>query len=48
MPLDYVPPSSVISLALIVPVAVALVNALAVWPGRRIGRLHPAAHLHTE
>jgi hypothetical protein len=31
-----------------VPVTVVVVNALAVWPGRHVARLHPAEVLRAE
>ena len=48
VPLDYVPPFSVVPLVASVPAAILIVNGLAVWPSRRVGRLHPAEDLRTE
>jgi hypothetical protein len=48
VPSHYEPPFSLIPLLVIVPVAIVLVNALALWPGHRIGRQRPVDHLRTE
>ncbi|MEO7555571.1 MAG: ABC transporter permease, partial [Acidimicrobiales bacterium] len=48
VPLDDVPPFAVVAVVVIVPAAIAIVNALAVWPGRRVSRLHPAEVLRAE
>ncbi|MBO3746843.1 ABC transporter permease [Streptosporangiaceae bacterium NEAU-GS5] len=47
-PLFYEPPMAVLALALIGPVALAVANLLAVWPGRRAARLHIGHILRTE
>lgn len=48
MPLDDVAPVALIAVLLIVPVTVAIVNALAVWPGRAAARIRPSDVLRSE
>ena len=48
VPLRYVQPLAVAATILVVPAALALVNVLALAPGRRAARLQPAQVLHTE
>ena len=48
VPLESVPPFALIAVLVIVPVTVAIVNALALWPGRRVARIHPAEVLRAE
>ncbi len=47
-PMVYVEPVAVVALALVVPVALLLANALAAVPGHRAARLKPSEVLHTE
>ncbi|MEW9530496.1 ABC transporter permease [Microbispora sp. NPDC049125] len=47
-PLQYVPPSAPLALALIVPAALLIACLLAVWPSRAAGRLRIAAVLSAE
>ena len=42
VPLEDVPPSAGLAVVVVVPVALLLANALAVWPGRRVARMRPA------
>lgn len=48
VPLDFVGPSTWTALAVLIPIAVVVVNLLAVLPGRRASRLHPAEVLREE
>ncbi|MBA2496990.1 MAG: ABC transporter permease [Acidimicrobiia bacterium] len=48
VPLDDVAPVALIAVLLIVPVTVAIVNALAVWPGRAAARIRPSDVLRSE
>jgi ABC-type lipoprotein release transport system permease subunit len=46
--LRYVPPEAIVAMIIVVPAALALVNALALGPGRRAARLQPAQVLRAE
>ena len=48
VPLRYVGPVALVALLVVVPVAIAAVNALAVLPGRAAARLRPAEVLRAE
>jgi hypothetical protein len=48
VPLHYVGPVALVALLAVAPVAIALVNLIALWPGRRAARLPPAQLLRTE
>ncbi|MCU1461649.1 MAG: hypothetical protein JWO37_1724 [Acidimicrobiales bacterium] len=48
VPLADVAPFALAAVVLIVPITAVVVNALAVWPGRRVVRLPPAEALRTE
>jgi ABC-type lipoprotein release transport system permease subunit len=48
VPLRAVPPFTAVAVLLLVPVALVVANAVAVWPGRRVARLHPAEVLRSE
>ncbi|MEY2570217.1 MAG: putative transport system permease protein, partial [Acidimicrobiaceae bacterium] len=48
VPLEEVPPFALLAVVLVVPLTVVIVNALAVWPGRRVARLRPGELLRTE
>jgi ABC-type lipoprotein release transport system permease subunit len=48
VPLRAVPPFAALAVLVLVPVALVLANAVAVWPGRRVARLRPAQVLRTE
>jgi hypothetical protein len=48
VPLEDVPPLALIAVLVTVPAAILVVNALAVWPGRSVARLHPADLLRSE
>jgi predicted lysophospholipase L1 biosynthesis ABC-type transport system permease subunit len=48
VPLADVPPLALVAVVLIVPVTVAVANALAVWPGHRLARRHPAEDLRAD
>lgn len=48
VPLENVPPFALFAVLLIGPLTVVVVNALAIWPGHRVGRLQPAVELRTE
>jgi ABC-type lipoprotein release transport system permease subunit len=48
VPLANVAPFAVIGVVLIVPITVLVANALALWPGQRVARLHPAEILRDE
>ncbi len=48
VPLEEVPPFALLAVVVIVPATVALVNALAVWPGRHVSRVRPAEVLRAE
>jgi hypothetical protein len=48
VPLRYVSPFGVLAVAAVVPVAIAVANLLAIWPGRRASRLQPAEVLRAE
>jgi len=48
VPLQFVGPLALVSTLLLVPAAIALVNLLAIWPGRRAARLRPAEILRAE
>jgi ABC-type lipoprotein release transport system permease subunit len=48
VPLQAVPPFAAVAVVLLVPVALALANAVALWPGRRVARLRPAQVLRSE
>ncbi|MCU1454232.1 MAG: hypothetical protein JWN46_2378 [Acidimicrobiales bacterium] len=48
VPLADVPPFAALTVALVVPATILLVNALAVLPGRRVARLRPAEVLRRE
>jgi ABC-type antimicrobial peptide transport system permease subunit len=45
---EYVAPAALLALAASVPIAMLLVNALAVWPGRRLARMRLAEQLRAE
>ena len=47
-PVFYVPPVALLALLLVGPLAVLAANALAAWPGRRVGRTRIAHVLRTE
>ena len=47
-PLLYVGPVAAAAIALTVPGAILVANALAAWPARRAGRIRPAVVLRTE
>ena len=48
VPLEDVPPFALIAVVLIVPATVAIANALALWPGRRVARIRPSEVLRAE
>ena len=48
MPLEDVPPLALVAVLVIVPATIAIVNALALWPGRRVARIRPAEVLRAE
>ena len=48
VPLDNVAPSAWLAVAVVVPGALLVVNALALWPGRRVANLRPAEILRSE
>ena len=48
VPLDFVSPLALAALVVLPPLAMALVNLLAIWPGRRAARLRPAEVLRAE
>jgi ABC-type lipoprotein release transport system permease subunit len=48
VPLTNVAPFAVIGVVLIVPITILVANALALWPGERVARLHPAEILRDE
>lgn len=48
VPLQVVPPFAAVALLLLVPVALLIANAVAVWPGRRMARLRPSQVLRSE
>ncbi len=48
VPLTFVAPMALVAVALVVPAAVLVANALAVLPGRRAARLDPAEILRSE
>jgi hypothetical protein len=48
VPLQVVPPFAALAVLLLVPAALVVANAVAVWPGRRVARLRPAQVLRTE
>ena len=47
-PVVYVPPFALLAVVLVVPAAIAIVNAIAVGPGRAAARIRPAEALRTE
>ena len=48
VPLEDVAPLALLAVLVLVPLTVLVVNALAVWPGRHVGRLQPAEVLRAE
>ena len=48
VPLQVVHPFAAVALVLLVPVALVIANAVAVWPGRRVARLRPSQVLRSE
>jgi hypothetical protein len=48
VPLRAVPPFAAVAVLVLVPVALVLANAVAVWPGHRVARLRPAQVLRSE
>jgi ABC-type lipoprotein release transport system permease subunit len=48
VPLDYVPPTAVWALVLVIPVTLLVVNLEAAWPARRAARTPVAATLRAE
>jgi ABC-type lipoprotein release transport system permease subunit len=48
VPLQAVAPFAAGAVVLLVPVALVLANAVALWPGRRVARLRPAQVLRSE
>lgn len=48
VPLAVVRPVAALAVAALIPLALLVANGLAVWPGRRVARLHPAEVLRTE
>jgi hypothetical protein len=48
VPLANIPPFAALGVALTIPAAIVLANALALWPGQRVARLRPAESLRTE
>ena len=48
VPLDDVAPSAWLAVAVVVPGALLVANALALWPGRRVANLRPAEILRSE
>jgi ABC-type lipoprotein release transport system permease subunit len=48
VPLQDVAPMPALALVLVVPVALAVLNALAIWPARTVAQLRPAATLREE
>jgi ABC-type lipoprotein release transport system permease subunit len=48
VPLRYVQPLALVAMIVVIPVALVLVNVLALAPGRRAARLQPAQVLHAE
>jgi predicted lysophospholipase L1 biosynthesis ABC-type transport system permease subunit len=48
VPLVQVTPSAPLAVAIVVPAALLVANALALWPGRRVARMRPADILRSE
>ena len=48
VPLQDVAPMPALALVLVVPIALAVLNALAIWPARTVAQLRPAATLREE
>ena len=48
VPLLYESPFGVLAVVAVVPIAIAVANLLAVWPGRRAAKLRPAEVLRAE
>jgi len=48
VPLGFVGPLAIVPLLVLAPAALATVNVLALWPGHRASRLHPAEVLRAE
>jgi ABC-type lipoprotein release transport system permease subunit len=48
VPLKAVPPFAALAVLLLVPAALLVANAVAVWPGRRVAHLRPAQVLRSE
>ena len=48
VPLAVVRPVAALAVVALIPLALLVANGLAVWPGRRVARLHPAEVLRTE
>ena len=48
VPLSFVGPIALVSILVLVPAALAIVNLLAVWPGHAAARLRPAEVLRAE
>jgi ABC-type lipoprotein release transport system permease subunit len=48
VPLTNVAPFAVIGVVLIVPITILVANALALWPGQSVARVHPAEILRDE
>lgn len=46
--LKHVPPFALLAALLILPVTMAIANALALWPGHRAARFRPAEVLRAE
>jgi hypothetical protein len=48
VPLEVVRPVALGATIVLVPVVIVLANGLAIWPGRRVARMHPAKVLRSE
>jgi hypothetical protein len=48
VPLEFIPPIALIAVVAVIPVTMIIVNVLALWPGHRIARMHPAEVLRAE
>jgi ABC-type antimicrobial peptide transport system permease subunit len=48
VPLEYVPPFALVAVLVSVPLALLIVNVMAVWPGRLVATMRVADQLRTE
>ena len=48
VPLTFRSPITALALLVVIPAALVVANALAIWPGQRAARLEPAAVLRSE